>query len=135
MSEPLGDKVVKKIFGHEQEYWTGVGALVIFNWALILFASTPLLPEPNPLLWIEFMIIASSFIGLIGLIADAVNKWHVVSRWSFLWTFFSAMLVIFGFVIGEAENVDLVFRIDVLLFILVGAFISVHMHVSYGGKD
>lgn len=127
-------EVVQKVLGKERAYWTGVGALIVFNSALAMFAYTPLLPEPNPLLWIEIAIIVSSTLAIVGMIGNMVNLWHRLTRWSFLFTVFSTSLVVTGFVLGETE-VAASLRIEILLFLIVGLLVSIHMHVGYGGPD
>lgn len=115
-------------------YWTGIPSLVVFNLALIGFALTPVLPEPNPLLLVEIVISTISAIAIILLVCHMADKILNIARFAFLTTIFSTCLVLLGFVVGENENASLALRLDILLFLLTGLLIAISMHIVYGGR-
>ena len=124
--------IVVQTWVRNPAYWTAMPALLTFNGAILGFALTPVLPPPNPLLLIEVVIAATSFVAIGLIILHMADKWLKVSRFGFLATIFSAALVILGFVFGESENASIFLRLDILLFLISGLLIAISMHIVYG---
>lgn len=119
--------------GDREAYWVSSIALILFNWAVAMFAITPLLPEPNPLLLVEIVIAVVAAIANIGIVLHLVGVRWWLARSGYVIGLFSTSLTILGFSIGEVAA-DVYLRLTITLM-LVGIFLlSVGMHVQHGGR-
>lgn len=120
-------------FAERQGYWTGIASVLTFLFALALFTATPLLPEPNPLLLVEFVIVVVSSLAMVGIALHAFGNRSVYARWSFFTACLATALTTGGFVLGENE-VAVLLRLEVFLFLMSGGLVALSLHLRYGGN-
>lgn len=124
---------------HEEEHgwawYISTAALAVYSFGLAMFALLPLLPGPNPLLFIEAVIGISgmgAFLGLVSLIITRRRN-GFLRRWAFLMAGFSGFATFLGFSLAE-EGASTMVKFVVGLFVWSGILGSWGAHLEYGGR-
>jgi hypothetical protein len=122
-----------RFFGDRESYWVISVSLILFNWAEAMFAITPLLPEPNPLLLVEVVIAATAAISNVGIVLHLLGNRSLLARTGYLISIYNAALTILGFSLGEVAA-DAYLRLTVFLFLSGTILLAAGMHIAHGGR-
>lgn len=119
---------------HGWAWYISASALAVYSFGLAMFALLPLIPGPNPLLFIELVIGIAGLLataGLIGLIATK-RRDGPLRRWAFLLSGFAGFATFLGFSLAE-EGASTLVKFVVGLFVWSGILGSWGAHLEYGG--
>ena len=119
---------------HGWAWYISTSALAVYSFGLAMFALLPLIPGPNPLLFIELVIGISGLLATTGLVALIVTrrKRGFLRRWAYLLSGFSGYATFLGFSLAEDAASTLV-KFVVGLFVWSGILGSWGAHLEYGG--
>lgn len=129
----VNDSVPNKVFAPRQWAWRVVTVgLIVYLMAVILFALTPILPEPNPLLLSEIIAASGATLAAMGLIFRLFFPSIRAGRWSYLIASVVGTLISLAFLV-ESTGANLPIRMLFLFFLWAGAMVALGAHLEYGG--
>lgn len=109
-------------------------SIILYDIAVGLFALTPLLPEPNPIWPVEWVIAALAVCSGILLTGLALDRYAPITRWGFLMGGAAGVTTMLAFVIAEiAAGTE--FRIVIGGFLFTGIFTGYAGHLLFGGEN
>lgn len=129
-----------ELFAVRRAYYMAIGSILTFNFAMFLFAAIPLGPDPNPLLWEEITVAATSSVSFVGILLYSIGQRWWLPRWGFLISFFGIVLAMISiptrsWLDDGVAPFPIPELILVLTFLWCGLFLTVGLHLEYGGKN
>lgn len=133
--KPIEQKFLT-FFGREQAYWTALGSLTVFNFALVIFGFSPAFFKDDTVIRnAEYAVGVFCAVVIVMMWLHAFNKAVWLTRWAYLVASFGTALSTILFLAGSGDNrFVLLGEIVVFLFLTTGGIVEISMHVEHGGR-